>query len=141
MELRLAAAILVIVGGLAAIAADDSKSVFVTVESFPRAESDLYFSNVAVKDGGFGKFHHNREPTPIDKQTVIRMNRDTLYSAAVFDLDAGPATITLPDAGKRFMSLQVIDEDQYCPAVYVRERRRYANTSLLAAIDAMQQMW
>ena len=41
------------------------------------------------------------------------MNRDTLYSAAVFDLDAGPVTITLPDAGKRFMSMQVINEDQY----------------------------
>ena len=45
------------------------------------------------------------------------MNRDTLYSAAVFDLDAGPVTITLPDAGKRFMSMQVIDEDQYSPHV------------------------
>ena len=59
-----------------------------------------------------------REPTPIDNQTVIRMNRDTLYSAAVFDLDAGPVTITLPDAGKRFMSLQVINEDQYTPGVF-----------------------
>jgi hypothetical protein len=37
----------------------------------------------------------------------------------VFDLDAGPVTITLPDAGQRFMSLQVIDEDEYSPpAVY-----------------------
>ena len=54
---------------------------------------------------------------PIDPQTVIRMNRDTLYSAAVFDLDAGPVTVTLPDAGKRFMSMQVINEDQYTPAV------------------------
>jgi hypothetical protein len=44
---------------------------------------------------------------------VIRLNRDTLYSAAVFDLDAGPVTITLPDAGKRFMSMHVIDEDEY----------------------------
>ena len=79
-------------------------------------ESDLYFGNV-VKDGGFGKFHHNRELAPIDRQPVIRLNRDTLYSAAVFDLDAGPVTVSLPDAGKRFMSLQVIDEDQYCPAV------------------------
>jgi hypothetical protein len=51
---------------------------------------------------GFGEFYHNRIPTSIDDQTVIRMNRDTLYSAAVFDLDAGPVTITLPDAGKRF---------------------------------------
>jgi hypothetical protein len=38
----------------------------------------------------------------------------------VFDLDAGPVTITLPDAGKRFMSMQVIDEDQYTPMVVYR---------------------
>jgi hypothetical protein len=30
----------------------------------------------------------------------------------------GPVIITLPDAGKRFMSMQVIDEDQYTYAVY-----------------------
>ena len=71
-----------------------------------------------VKDGGFGKFMHRREPTPIAKQTIIRMNRDTLYSAAVFDLDAGPVTITLPDPGKRFLSMQVIDEDEYTPEVH-----------------------
>ena len=53
-----------------------------------------------VKQGGLGKFHHRREPARIDDQTVIRLNRDTLYSSAVFDLDAGPATITLPDAGQ-----------------------------------------
>jgi hypothetical protein len=68
--------------------------------------------------GGFGKFAHIREPTPLDKQDVIRRNRDTLYSTAVFDLDAGPVTITLPDARKRFMSVQIIDEDQYAPAVH-----------------------
>jgi hypothetical protein len=96
--------------------AGEPTTIPVTVENFRRAESDLYFSGI-VKDGGFGKFHHYREPTPIDKQTVIRMNRDTLYSGAVFDLDGGPVIITLPDAGKRFMSLQVIDEDQYTPLV------------------------
>jgi len=31
----------------------------------------------------------------------------------VFDLDAGPVTVTLPDAGKRFMSTQAIDQDEY----------------------------
>jgi len=87
----------------------------VTVDNFIRAESDLYFSVVALKEGGFGKFEHHRELSPVDAQTVIRMNRDTLYSAAVFDLEAGPVTITLPDAGKRFMSLQTISEDQYSP--------------------------
>ena len=61
-------------------------SLPVTVENFARAESDGYFS-VVVKDGGFGRFHHNRELTRIDRQVVVRSNRDTLYSAAVFDLE------------------------------------------------------
>lgn len=96
--------------------AQDAKPTPVTVQNFPRAESDLYMGRTA-KDGGLGKFVHNRTPTEIDNQKVIRMNRDTLYSSAVFDLDAGPVTITLPATGKRFMSLQVINEDHYTPMV------------------------
>jgi hypothetical protein len=92
----------------------------VTADNFTRAESDLYFGNI-VRDGGFGKFTHKREVTPIDKQLVVRSNRDTLYSAAVFDLEAAPVTVSLPEAGERFMSLQVIDEDQYAPAVFYGE--------------------
>lgn len=53
----------------------------------------------------------NASATTLD--AGVRPNRDTLYSVAVFDLDAGPVTITLPDAGKRFMSFIVIDEDHY----------------------------
>src|SRR3984957_3981455 len=89
-----------------------------TVDNFTRAESDLYFHSIGVKEGGFGKFFHNREPAPIENQNIIRLNCDTLYSGAVFDLDAGPVTITLPDAGNRFMSLQVIDEDEYTHGVF-----------------------
>lgn len=84
----------------------------VTVENFGRAETDLYFAAI-VKQGGFARFEHNREVTPLNLQTVVRMNRDTLYSSGVFDLDAGPVTVTLPDAGDRFISMQVFDEDQY----------------------------
>jgi hypothetical protein len=84
----------------------------VSPDNFVRAESDLYFGNI-VSNGGFGEYFHIRELTPIDHQLVIRANRDTLYSAAVFDLDAGPVTVTVPDARGRFMSLQVIDEDHY----------------------------
>jgi len=91
----------------------------VTVENFVRAESDLYFTNVAVKDGALGKFHHSREMVPVEKQLVIRSNRDTLYSVGVFDLAAGPVTVTLPDSGKRYMSLMTTDEDQYTrPTIY-----------------------
>ncbi|MCA6103960.1 DUF1254 domain-containing protein [Bradyrhizobium australafricanum] len=91
--------------------------VQVTVENFVRAETDLYFGN-SVREGGFNGWHHIRELLPIEHQTVIRGNRDTLYSTHVFDLDAGQATITLPDSGQRFMSLQIISEDQYTTTEY-----------------------
>ena len=82
------------------------------------ARNPICISTLSPSKKAFGKFFHNREPAPIDNQNVIRLNRDTLYSGAVFDLDAGPVTITLPDAGKRFMSLQVIDEDEYTHGVF-----------------------
>ena len=88
---------------------DSAQTVPVNVDNFKRAETDFYMARTAA-DGGFGQFAHNRTPTPIDKQPVVRMNRDTLYSQALFDLDAGPVTITLPDAGERFLSMQVISE-------------------------------
>src|SRR5262249_42754687 len=67
----------------------------VNPDNFNRAESDMYFAEV-VNEGGFGRFEHHREVMPIERQTVVRANRDTLYSAAVFDLDAGAVTVTLP---------------------------------------------
>ena len=61
-------------------------ATLVTVDNFARAESDLYLGKM-VADGGLGKFVHSRAMVAIDAQNVIRMNRDTLYSQAVFDLD------------------------------------------------------
>jgi len=37
---------------------------------------------------------------------------------AVLDLDAGPVTITLPDAGKRYLSLHVINQDHYTANIF-----------------------
>jgi len=91
-------------------------SVKVNVDNFRRAESDTYFTKFA-QDGLLGKFFHRREPTDIDKQDVVRMNRDTLYSSAVADLGASPATVTLPEAGGRFMAMQLINEDHYTVTV------------------------
>lgn len=103
----------------------DDKPVPVNVGNFVRAESDRYFAE-AVKDGAFGELRHRRAPAPIDKQDVVRMNRDTLYSNGVFDLDAAPLTVTLPDAGKRYMSLQVVSQDHYtAEVVYAPGRHTY----------------
>ncbi|KAF1692398.1 DUF1214 domain-containing protein [Pseudoxanthomonas daejeonensis] len=90
--------------------------IVVTPDNFIRAESDVYMG-AQLKEGAFGKFKHTREPAPVDNQPIIRLNRDTIYSSAVFDLDAGPVTVTLPDAGSRFMSMLVINEDHFNPAV------------------------
>ena len=96
--------------------AQSAAPVPVTVDNFIRAESDRYFA-AGIKRWGFGKITHNRELFPINQQDFIRPNRDTLYSHGVFDLDAGAVTMTLPDPGKRYMSLQIIDEDDYTPLV------------------------
>lgn len=91
-------------------------SIVVTPDNFIRAEYDLYMA-AQKADDAFGKFKHTREVAPVDHQLVIRLNRDTIYSAAVFDLDAGPVTVTLPDSQGRFMSMLVINQDHYNPLV------------------------
>lgn len=86
----------------------------VTVDNFVRAETDMTFDRY-VKQGALGKFLHLRQPTPIDKQDVIRMNRDTIYSIGIFDL-TNPVTITKPDSGGRFASLMTVNQDHSIPA-------------------------
>ncbi len=81
----------------------------VTVDNFVRAETDLTFQRF-VNQGAFGKIAHFRQPTPLDKQDVIRMNRDTLYSMGVFDLNQ-PVMIVKADSGDRFQSMLIINQD------------------------------
>jgi hypothetical protein len=103
---------------LSACAVAHAAPVPVTVRTFARAETDRYFKDI-VALAGLGRFRHVRTPISVDSQTVIRMNRDTFYSSAVFDLDAGPVTVTLPDGGGRFMSLMPVNEDHYAyPVAY-----------------------
>lgn len=84
----------------------------VTVDSIVRAETDTAFRTRLQIVGGFSKFHHARNMIRLDKQTIIRMNRDTLYSAAVLDLSK-PVTITIPDTHGRYISQHVINQDHY----------------------------
>lgn len=84
----------------------------VNVDNFVRAETDRMFADLQRDAGGVNAFSHNREPASIDHQTVIRLNRDTLYSFAVVDLAAG-ATLTIPDHGDRYLSAMVVNQDHY----------------------------
>jgi hypothetical protein len=119
-------------------------AVPVVADNYIRAESDFTLASI-VKQGGFGRFLHFRELIPLDRQVVPRSNRDTLYSAGVFDLDAGPVTLSLPDPGRRFLSLMVVDEDHYVYQVvygggthtFTRSRvgTRYALAAMRILVD------
>jgi len=82
--------------------------VMVTVDNFVRAESNRMLAAIMGQAGGINQWTHIRVPTPLDRQTVIRMNRDTLYSAAVVDLADG-AVLTMPDSGERYVSVMVVN--------------------------------
>ena len=70
----------------------------VNVANFVRAETDhMLRANMQTFGMKIGALTHLRQPTTPDKQTVIRMNQDTLYSATVLDLSR-PVKLTLPEA-------------------------------------------
>jgi len=94
------------------VAAQDGKPVIVNVDNFVRAETAKQFDRSLRVVGGVNKWLHIRQPTPLDQQPVIRMNRDTLYSSVLVDITKG-ATFTMPDSGNRYMSVMVINEDHY----------------------------
>ncbi len=89
----------------------------VTVDNFVRAETAFQFDRTIAMTGGVNEWVHLRQPTPLDKQPVIRMNRDTLYSAALVDISEG-ATLTIPETGDRYLSVMVVNEDHYINAVF-----------------------
>ncbi len=86
----------------------------VLVRNFVRAETDRMFDSLG--GAGVNRWQHQRTPASVERQPVIRMNRDTLYSQAVVDL-AGGATLELPDAGGRYQSAMVVDRDHHVGAV------------------------
>lgn len=108
---------LAIVSSIASAQTAATRTQLVTVDNYNRAQTDVYFAQLA-ESGGFGKFRHSRRLASPVQKGIVRPNRDTLYSFGIFDFDAGPVTITLPDPGKRFMGMQVINEDQYTRAIY-----------------------
>lgn len=85
----------------------------VTEDTFVRAETDNMFAAMVDNAGGTNTFFHFRTPTPLDKQTVIRMNRDVLYSGGVFDAKEG-LSVTFPKlSDDRYASVYIIDNDHY----------------------------
>jgi hypothetical protein len=94
----------------------DLKTVPITLMQFPTAETH-HMMKVAIESlDSFGKWTHFRGFTPIDKQSVVRMNRDTLYSSLVLDLNE-PVTLIKPDTQGRYQSLLVVNEAHFSKMV------------------------
>jgi hypothetical protein len=87
-------------------------SIAVNVENFARAETNRMLAGLLVRTGGLGGWYHDRTLGSLDEQTVIRQNRDTLYSVTIVDITNG-ATLTVPDAGDRYLSVMVVNQDHY----------------------------
>lgn len=93
----------------------------VTPETYIRAETDFAFAGFQANAGGeVNRFFYITEPTPLDEQSVVRMNRDTLYAGSVVDTDGG-ASVTIPEfPDGRYFSVLVIDNDHYAPVVFYK---------------------
>ena len=92
--------------------------VIVNVDNFVRAETAAQFDRtLTLVNGEVNTLFHYRESVPLDKQIVIRMNRDTYYSVAIVDISKG-ATLTIPETNGRYVSAMVVNEDHYVNKVY-----------------------
>ena len=98
--------------------ASETAKIPVSIDNFARVASDIEFDKYLKLAGGVNTFYHFRAPTPIDNQPTVRMNRDTLYSAAVVDISEG-ATLSLPEVGERYMAAMIVNQDHYINKVFL----------------------
>ena len=58
---------------------------------------------------GLNAFQHTRKLIAAGDRAITTPNNDTLYSNAFIDLSKGPVQLTIPRAGKRYMSVAIMD--------------------------------
>jgi Protein of unknown function (DUF1254) len=96
---------------------DRSELIPVSLENYEVAESDLAFNNVAKIVGTNQFLHFPMDEFDLSNQVVVRMNQDTVYSAAVVNASAG-ATVTLPETDGRYLTVMIAQNDHYVDQVF-----------------------
>lgn len=99
------------------LATAEETTILVNADNYASAEAAFQFEGMVKRTGGINKLAHVRQPIPIDRQRNMQMNRDTIYSSAVVDISKG-ASVSFPNSGDRYMSIAIINEDNYTTAVY-----------------------
>lgn len=121
-----------------ALQLEHSGEVGVTKDNFIAAESDKYFFEQQAKSG-INHFTHDRILLTMETQTVVRQNRDTLYSKSIWDTKGG-VTFELPVLDT-YQTLQVIDENHRTVAVIYAEEGRNKVTITPDMLTSGEHVW
>jgi hypothetical protein len=123
---------------LSEVHSDSSGPVIpVNLDNYKVAESDEAFFNITKLVSMNTFFHFPIGKFDLDNQTVVRMNRDTYYSAAIIDASEG-ATITIPETNGRYLSVMVVENDHYIPQVFLEPGTHEIKTATPFAMVAMR---
>ena len=85
--------------------------IIVDRSNYQEAEVARNFTKWAA-NGANNKLMHMTAVTPSGPAPTVRMNRDTLYSAAILDTSTGNASITLPEVDL-YQSILMVDTEGY----------------------------
>lgn len=110
----------------------------VSKDNFIAAESDKYFFEQQEKSG-INHFTHDRQLLTMETQTVVRQNRDTLYSKSIWDTKGG-VTFELPILDS-YQALQVIDEQHRTVAVLYASEGQNKVTITPDMLSSGQHVW
>lgn len=91
-------------------------AIKVNAMNYVHAKTAIQFDKYYQAAGGINQFSHTRKVADIDSHSSRRLNRDTLYSVAIVDISEG-AVVEMPDAGSRYMSMQIVNQAGYTNAV------------------------
>jgi hypothetical protein len=98
-------------------AGDSSALIPVTLDNYEVAETDLAFNNITKLVGTNQFLHFPLDEFDLNSQAVVRMNQDTVYSAAVVNTSGG-ATVTLPETDGRYLTVMIAQNDHYVDQVF-----------------------
>jgi hypothetical protein len=88
-----------------------AEAILVDRSNYQQAEVARNFNRWA-ENGANNKLMHMTDVTPSGPAPTVRMNRDSLYSAAILDTSTGIASVTLPE-GDLYQSVLMVDTEGY----------------------------
>ncbi len=93
-------------------ASAQARPVIVNVENFVRAETAAQFDRIVEMAGGINRFFHLRGPTPSGQADCHPHESGHALQWGLVDISKR-ATLIVPDAEDRYMSIMVVNENHY----------------------------